>query len=240
MAATTSTMSEYLSVIGDAAWRPLLVVCATHLALYLPLRRMWHGWVVRTGSVQGSVPDLVAYNTVVLLFDAYACYMALTAYANGDAAAISSSARERLYGSSDSFSQLCIATAAFEAYNTVVCSLLIPELRTVAFVTHHIMTFLLATLSFSPAYCHYYGFFFFGASQISSLPLCAFNALAPLRERYNWAHAPHDALRAAFAVLFILCRVVVWPIISFGFWRDSLAAISEAWALDVRVIAVFM
>jgi hypothetical protein len=77
-----------------------------------------------------------------------------------------------------------------------------------AFLGHHAATFTLAILSQAP-YANFYGFFFFGAAMVSSIPLA-------IVEMTKFVEAPlvHQAARIAFAGAFLTLRTVVWPILS--------------------------
>mmetsp|Transcript_61484 Transcript_61484/g.121630 ORF Transcript_61484/g.121630 Transcript_61484/m.121630 type:complete len:124 (-) Transcript_61484:386-757(-) len=72
-------------------------------------------------------------------------------------------------------------------------------------------------------FCHYYATFFFGLTAISSVPLA-------LIELAQAAHLPglQEACRALFCITFITFRTVYWPIESYKYWADALAALGGA------------
>lgn len=81
-------------------------------------------------------------------------------------------------------------------------------------------------------FLHIYSSFFFGISEVSTVVLCIlacfddsrgikakdgsnlFAKLFPLSMK---------VIGVAFAVLFVIIRIVIWPVISYYFWIDSLA-----------------
>ena len=64
---------------------------------------------------------------------------------------------------------------------------------------------------------HYYGFFFFGVVQISSVPL----ALADVAELLGYPKLL-AACRALFAISFLIVRTGMWPLVSLKFWGDTI------------------
>ena len=69
---------------------------------------------------------------------------------------------------------------------------------------------------------HYYSFFFLGVGSISSVPLC-------FAELFNGvgAVALVEGAKVVFAPCFLAIRSVYWPLVSLGFWSDSLAQIGS-------------
>ena len=104
----------------------------------------------------------------------------------------------------------------------------------VVFILHHIATCTLAFFALHP-YLHLYSSFFFGISEVSTAVLCV---LANWDESRGIKGANGESLFAVlfptamkvigviFAVLFVILRIVVWPVISYYFWLDSLALIN--------------
>jgi len=135
---------------------------------------------------------------------------------------LSSTANDRLYGYSSAFMTLNSLTAAFEFYNTIVSTVIVPQ--GAALIAHHVVTLALCFVGVAP-YAHYYGLFFFGIANVSSIPLAAFTICDALRCRFPTFEAPYNHLRTAFGISFLLVRVVIWPCLSVLFWADVYAAL---------------
>lgn len=63
--------------------------------------------------------------------------------------------------------------------------------------------------------------------MLSSIPLCGVHVMDTLRARYSWAEAPHSALRVAFAVLFLLMRIVLWVPLGVNMGIDCVRVLTE-------------
>jgi len=186
------------------------------------VRRITGGdWVPKTTS-SGTGAELVAYNCVVLGFDLLSTFMGVCALLDGTMTSLFSSVDDRLYAYSALGSTLCAVTAAFEAYNTFVSAVMLPQGP--ALVAHHAVTLLLCGIATAP-YCHAYLLFFFGIANLSSISLAAFTICDILRARYPAFEAPYNHLRTAFGLSFLVVRTGAWPVLSARFWMDSYIAV---------------
>ena len=177
---------------------------------------------------------LLAYNITAAAVATFCASVGCAAWFGGEAATIGGTVQSRLYGESASFARLGAVTAAYEAYNTLVV-LVVPEYRTTAFVGHHAATFVLALLSQAP-YLHYYGLFFFGVASVSSVPL----AVVEVAKCVGLTQL-HDRARSVFAAAFLALRSLYWPLVSLGFWADSVAALRGAVAVhSVAAVVTFL
>ena len=109
--------------------------------------------------------DMLAYDSVAVCYAIFTLYVGATSWFGwcdpADAAsAVGGSMHDRLYGRSERFMLLGVATACYEAYNVVVVVACIPEYRTPIHLTHHATTCFLALFGGYP-FLQYYGFFFF-------------------------------------------------------------------------------
>jgi len=175
--------------------------------------------LAQSGQEGSPLADVLSYNAAALVYACYVSYVGVTAWFDGSAAALGGSVDSRMYGYSREMELLGIATTAYELYN-VGCTIIMPEYRTVAFIGHHVTTFILGVMSFHP-WLHYYAIFFFGVASSSSIPLCwgeVFHAV-------GWPLC-HQICQGIFALFFLAIRTIYWPIVSFGFWRDSLFMLS--------------
>ncbi|EEC48296.1 predicted protein [Phaeodactylum tricornutum CCAP 1055/1] len=96
------------------------------------------------------------------------------------------------------------------------------------FIFHHIFSLITAWGALYPSSGHIYTIFFFGLSEISTAVLCLLanfddiHGVPGLGEAFPIIKV---AVGAAFVVLFILCRCILWPIFSYYFCRDVLTAL---------------
>jgi len=216
----------------------LTQIVVLHLALDLVFR-------VTLGDKRGTSTNnkndtgsrlcvLLAYNITAAAVATFCASVGCAAWFGGEAATIGGTVQSRLYGESASFARLGAVTAAYEAYNTLVV-LVVPEYRTTAFVGHHAATFVLALLSQAP-YLHYYGLFFFGVASVSSVPL----AVVEVAKCAGLTRL-HDRARGVFAAAFLALRSLYWPLVSLGFWADSVAALRGAVAVhSVAAVVTFL
>jgi hypothetical protein len=110
------------------------------------------------------------------------------------------------------------------------------------FKTHHSMTALLAFVALATGFCLKYAAFFMGISEISTAVVCLLvtfddkRGLSGLGEKYPGLKI---LCGAVFAILFILCRVVAWPYVSYFFWRDSLFLLESGAVRSTAVVFLF-
>ena len=162
--------------------------------------------------------DVVAYNMIAVSYAVYCAVTGPMGWLDGSAAKVEGSPTDRLYAESSGAMALASLTASYELYNTVTV-IFLPEYATAAFIGHHACTCLLAILGMHP-FLNYYGFFFFGLSAVSSVPL----ALTELLKVMN-STAGLELCEIVFAILFLCIRTVYWPYVSYGFWGDMLGAL---------------
>ena len=96
------------------------------------------------------------------------------------------------------------------------------------FLAHHVFAGLTAWAGMYPGVAGIYGLFFMGLSEVSSCALCL---LANFDDTFGVVGLG-DAfpmtkvfMGVAFAILFILCRIVLWPIFAYHFLSDSFAVL---------------
>uniref|UniRef100_A0A7S3AH86 TLC domain-containing protein n=1 Tax=Haptolina ericina TaxID=156174 RepID=A0A7S3AH86_9EUKA len=233
--------SGCLTYAASKSWRLFVGCVIANIVIAIMLRAVL-GSVQTLGEVSGAakkedikqgslLADILAYNIIAIIYATYTSYVGVRAWYGGGAAAVGSSLMHRLYAHSEPMERLCIATTAYEFYNSLA-TVWFPEYRTAAFIGHHLTTLLLGVLSLHP-FLHYYAIFFFGVASTSSIPLClgeVFNAIGSVAAR--------DACQAVFAISFLAIRTCYWPYVSAGFWRDSLEALSKR-STHVHSLAAF-
>lgn len=117
----------------------------------------------------------------------------------------------------------------------------IPELRQLPLIVHHLVTALLGYLALYPvAFAHYYDIYFAGVAEVSNVPLSlleVFKLLPQLSDRYPRAR---KLARTAFGVSFCLLRLIMWPIVSFRFWSDTLQSIFYGRVHSLFIACVYL
>eukprot|EP01041_Mallomonas_annulata_P001152 gene1152-2231_t len=158
-------------------------------------------------------------------------------YLNSSGQVASSS--ERVYYFSAAAQRLIVCQLAYEIKN--FCDSAIHG-DGVVFLVHHAATALLASCGFNP-FLHFYSSFFFGISEISTAILCA---LVCFDEERGIDALPKaypilmKVLGVAFAVSFIVFRVILWPYVSYYFWIDCLAILNDKSAHSTTVVYLFL
>ena len=137
-------------------------------------------------------------------------------------AAVGYGSAARVYLYSGRSQRLCVMQLAFQAKNFIDT---LAHGDGMVFALHHVATGTLAYLALVP-YLHLYAPFFFGISEICTLfvaILVNFDETQGIKEMADRFPMAMNITGAIFATLFILFRVVVWPVIGLHFWRDGLS-----------------
>jgi len=96
------------------------------------------------------------------------------------------------------------------------------------FIFHHVFSLITAWGALYPCSANVYAIFFMGLSEISTAVLCLLanfddeHGVPGLGDAMPMAKV---ALGAAFVILFVLCRCILWPIYSYYFVRDIRTAL---------------
>jgi TLC domain len=134
-------------------------------------------------------------------------------------------------------------------------SILTRELRQPAMLLHHIFMFWTAAVSMGfiseeRPLMGYYAPFYFGAIELSSLPLLIVDIFHPKHRDWHawlthsdspkWLAKVNEVSRATFAVLFLLVRVIWFPYVSFfGVLRDVTQVQDGSAMLGLYLMASF-
>jgi len=139
--------------------------------------------------------------------------------------AFTGDASDRIYGENLAlaglgFRPLSLVIGAYQIYSTLI-SIFIKDYRTPEAFGHHISTTVLAFLALQP-YANYYGYFFFGFTECTNLSLYFVDFFRVCPEFAAMLPQVNTAFRLIFAASFIAIRVVLWPYVTFLFWKDAL------------------
>jgi len=131
---------------------------------------------------------------------------------------------DKIYGDYQDSTNLVLMMFAFQVWDFVI-SLVTKELRLAQHLGHHGTTAVLALsalLNGPHGFSMYYAAFFFGVSEISSVPLAGVDLFRMHKDLS--AHFPktNEACRICFAVSFLAIRCVYWPFVTVDFWVNSL------------------
>jgi len=133
---------------------------------------------------------------------------------------------DKVYGNYFPCIQLVSVMLAFQIWDFCSTVLMSKEVKGQAqHIAHHASSTLLcaiALLNGPHGFLMYYGPFFFGISEISSIPLAFMDLFKYSKELTATYPNANEAIRVSFAVLFLLLRCIYWPIVSVNFWRNTL------------------
>eukprot|EP01062_Namystynia_karyoxenos_P059321 TRINITY_DN50768_c0_g1_i1.p1 TRINITY_DN50768_c0_g1~~TRINITY_DN50768_c0_g1_i1.p1 ORF type:complete len:282 (+),score=88.78 TRINITY_DN50768_c0_g1_i1:81-926(+) len=143
-----------------------------------------------------------------------------------------------IYGSTPVTNTLCLLMLGYALYATVA-ALVIEEMREIPFIGHHVGVTVLAYLGAAP-FLHGYSMFFFGIAEFSTVVVCVmqlFKLEPTLQEEHP---GMYQAVRAMFAILFILLRLIVWPLLSLKFWMDMYDLLEAGEERSLFAVVCFM
>ena len=130
---------------------------------------------------------------------------------------------DRLYAYNTGGETILKCNLAFQLWDFIV-SLFHAKLRAPEFLAHHAMAALLSYWGIALPYCHYYAVFYFGLSELSSVPLALVDLCKFFPELARLVPGLDIAAKTLFAVLFIAVRDVAWAFVTVSVWRDSVVS----------------
>lgn len=140
----------------------------------------------------------------------------------------------RLFGYLAESEKVAAANFTFQVWDFFV-SLMIPEHASAVFLLHHAAAALVSWFSLSYQVLHYYGIFFLGCSEFSSIFLVFIDL-----GRYfpPTAGSPYDLFisvcQPAFLVSFGWYRIILWWKVSLLLWKDVLYVLKTGKAEELR------
>lgn len=180
-------------------------------------------------------PGVAAHQIVCFVPFAYAAYMGVILWLLDDSIAAMHTGTyiDRLYPAGDAESlpwKLSRFMLGFQVYD-LAATALEPSLRKAEHIAHHSSTLLTAYCAATTGgpFFGYYAAFFFGFTELSSVPLAfvdLFRQIPTLAKQYP---AVNELSRTTFAVSFLIIRVVWFPIVMISRWWPDLYA---AYAAD--------
>mmetsp|Transcript_9532 Transcript_9532/g.19033 ORF Transcript_9532/g.19033 Transcript_9532/m.19033 type:complete len:281 (-) Transcript_9532:152-994(-) len=150
-----------------------------------------------------SRPDLVAFQ--------YTCFIPLTLLGVFGTICILRPApltpTSRMY-SEQRYERLILSVSQSFQYWDLLMSIMIPFHRSAIMLVHHFLAFLVSYYGSRYTSLLYYGSFFCGASEVSSIGLCFVDLNNILGEYYSgpWV----EAIKVYFVVTFFIFRIALW------------------------------
>lgn len=133
---------------------------------------------------------------------------------------------DRTYGRSIYFEHhLAAPLLTYQFWNFMIC-LIMTELRDGVMLIHHAASGLCALFSLHP-FLQYYGLFFFGVPEVTSVPLTFITTsrcFPFLKTDYPYIY---EISKWSFGVLFLLIRLVMWTYVSVWYWIDTVHLIRD-------------
>jgi len=133
------------------------------------------------------------------------------------------SPEERLFGYNIHAERIAAACFTFQVWDFVI-SLLIPEHCTPIMLTHHAMAALVSFFAVHGQFLHYYGIYFLGLVEVSSIFLVwqDMSTYFPATEGTFYGSFVFGC-GVCFAITFIYFRVIRWWPVSLQLFRDIMA-----------------
>lgn len=145
----------------------------------------------------------------------------------------------RFYGKSQFFvDHLMTPMFSYQVWNVVLCFVL-SDLFEPFFIGHHSVTAILAFFGTNP-YVHYYGLFFFGVAELTNIPLTFVDVFKYFPEMKVKFSMVNEVSRVVFALSFIILRLIIWPIVSYEFWKESVNLVQTGEAHSNFVVIFFL
>jgi len=210
----------------------LLVLCTLHAIALLVVPSL-HADIAKS-------PQLAAHFVVTLLGFAALAAFGTSLWLSGVAVGAETCVANHISGHCDGGARIAYAMMAFQAYE-VLLALWVPKLRGPSgdMLVHHLATLSLATLGAGYGYLEYYAPFFFGFTEISSVPLAFMDLFKFYPSLKQSLPVANENVRVAFVAIFIPVRIVYWPYVCSEFWRDSVdELLAEEQATQPKAIVV--
>ena len=209
------------------------ILALPQLRVQLPCIVLVHALCYRRFSSRASSyfyarPNIIAHYVPFLLsfiwMSTYGTYLWFCDEALADPAF------DRVWGAHPKVEAIVVSMLAIQMYDVPV-SLVVPDLRQVTFVLHHLIVLVLAWVAMRYRAFYYYGAYFMGVIELSSPLLAVVDAMRDFPKLADDYPMTNEACRVAFGVTFVAVRVVGWCPVSVMFWRDCLGLFEAGAAL---------
>jgi hypothetical protein len=145
---------------------------------------------------------------------------------------------DRIYGQSDFFERhLSAPLLTYQLWNFVFC-LTVTELRDPVALVHHFASGLCAYFSLHP-YLQYYGLFFYGVPEVSSVPL----TFLSLSKSFPFLKTDYPRVYSlskwSFGILFLIIRLVMWTRNSILYWVETMQLVTTGTPHSMFVVGFY-
>lgn len=209
--------------IGNAEvaliWVALGVMFGAHVLFQLILsssgltcgKTEWKGKQLTPKSLMGS------YLIISTLANAYFAYLGIVGFGlHGGAGDVDAAKADLIYGYSGTAFHLTTVQTGYQIYNFVMCCA-IKEFRTPIQLGHHAAVVILCYQSSTYNFLHYFCLYYAGVAELSSIPLGFVDGAKYLPEFRAAFPSFTRGCKYVFAALFLVVRVIVWPLMSYQF-----------------------
>lgn len=107
---------------------------------------------------------------------------------------------------------------AYQSWN-FIAGLYLPEFGDAASLAHHAVTVCISFFCVDGPVFQYYAVYFLGCSEVSTVPLTVVDIFAKFPRYQEKFPLLNTVCRLLFAALFVLSRVIYFPILDYHFWR---------------------
>eukprot|EP00049_Salpingoeca_infusionum_P006895 m.112553 g.112553 ORF g.112553 m.112553 type:complete len:282 (-) comp13482_c0_seq1:445-1290(-) len=217
-----ATIQSLASSQFFVAWFTCACFCFSHLAFVYIGKRVWRSL---EHMMDVLVFELLAGGSCIAL-----AYLGTSLYFSDV------QLEDKFRGYDERSQTISQVMLGYQVYNLVVCST-VPDFIGFAMLVHHVLTGTLALLG-SYAYCHGYCSFFFGLIEITNVPLTLidiFKFFPSLQVKYA---SIYTGTRSLFALLYLIIRIIMWPIATLQFWYGSITRLYDGTAANGGTIEV--
>lgn len=181
-----------------------------------------------------SRPDLFAFQVAGFIMQVFMGLSGLLSWHGPRKIRTPETPEGRLFGYLPDADQLNAGIFVYQTWDFFF-SLSIPEHATAVFLAHHAAAALLAYFSLEFQMVHYYGIFYGGCSEISSIFLvfCDFDVYFPASRGSVWGGFILFC-QASFVLLFLAYRVIGWWVVTYQMWSDILYILRKGTAESYR------
>jgi len=220
-------MTATVQSIADVIMDPWVLTWAVSLLTAQIIFQIILGFI---SSPFRAKPGAAAHQIVALVPFCYAAYhgVALWLFDADIASMHVGSATDRLYGQQEGAWMLIRFMLGFQVYDLLATGLE-ASLRKLEHLAHHtatLLTALSAASSGGPFFC-YYAVFFFGFTELSSVPLAFVDLFRQFPTLAKQFPATNELNRTVFSVSFLVIRVLWFPYVMITKWWPDLI---EAWS----------
>lgn len=198
------------NVMTPAMWQLGGSIAATQILLTFIFSRLPFPW--------SKKPGFLAHQCIAFPVVCYAAWLGCGEWASIAGTVLT--AEERVYGENPVGRYLSQFMFAQLLCWDIPTGLIVPSMREGVMIVHHVLMMGMAYLGLSML--GYYGVYFLGVVELSSIPLQIMNIFKPesvneLTKIHPLFNLLNEVSRILFAIAFILVRAVHFPYISFAY-----------------------